>query len=197
MPDPPRSHRIGPVRWTQLEHPPGVPAQALAGHWLARELVLAPSALALDRDARGRPRLGPGHDVSWSHSGDRLLVALAEGVAVGADLERLRHRPRALELARRFFAPGESAWLASLPDPMRDAAFVRLWCAKEAVVKAHGRGIVFGLHRFEVGERDGRMRLLQADPELGPVPAWTLHEFEPLPGYHAALAWRRPGPAAA
>ena len=180
------------MRWTQLAHPAGTPAQALAAPWLARELALDPAALALARDLHGRPRLrAAGHDASWSHSGDRLLVALADGVDVGADLERLRPRPRALELARRFFEPAESAWLEALPDAARAAAFVRLWCAKEAVLKAHGRGIAFGLHRFRVGERDGRLRLLQADPELGAVGAWTLHEFVPLPGYHAALAWRR------
>ncbi len=196
MPPPPPAHRIGPVRWVQLPHPAGVAAQALAHAWLARELGMHEAALTMARDAHGRPWLDAGasdHDVSWSHSGDRLLVALAEGVRVGADLERERPRPRALPLARRFFEPGETAWLETLPEHAREAAFVRLWCAKEAILKAHGRGLAFGLHRFAVGERDGALRLLRADPALGDVSAWTLHEFEPLPGYHAALAWHSPG----
>ena len=195
MPSPPTANRIGPVRWVQLPHPAGIAAQSLAQTWLAQELGVEEAALAMSRDPHGRPRLPAaptGHDVSWSHSGDRLLVALSEGVDVGADLERLRPRPRALELARRFFEPGETAWLESLPAPARETAFVRLWCAKEAVLKAHGRGIAFGLHRFRVGEHDGAMRLLQADSALGPEHAWSLHEFMPLPGYHAALAWRAP-----
>lgn len=98
------AHRIGPIRWVQLPHPPGVAAQALAQAWLAHELGLDEAALAMARDVHGRPRLaGDGFDVSWSHSGDRLLVALGEGVQVGADLERERPRPRALPLAQRFF----------------------------------------------------------------------------------------------
>lgn len=190
-----QARRIGPIRWVHLPHPAGVAAQALAAAWLARELGLEEAALAMARDVHGRPWLGAGvdgFDVSWSHSGDRLLVALGEGVQVGADLERQRPRPRALELARRFFAPGETAWLEALPAPAREDAFVRLWCAKEAVLKAHGRGIAFGLHRFRVGEQDGALRLLQADPALGDVGGWNLHEFVPLPGYRAALAWRAP-----
>lgn len=194
MSAPPPAARCGPVRWIQLPHPPGAPAQALAREWLARELGVDGTGLDLSRDAHGRPRLGeaaPGFDVSWSHSGDQLLLSLGEGVDVGADLERLRPRPRALELAQRFFEPGETAWLHAQPDASREAAFVRLWCAKEALLKAHGRGIAFGLHRFRVGEADGALRLLQADPALGAVDDWTLHEFCPQPGYRAALAWRR------
>lgn len=191
----PPAARCGPVRWTQLPHPPGVAAQALARDWLARELEVDRARLSLPRDAHGRPRLDTtmgGFDVSWSHSGDQLLLALGEGVSVGADLERLRPRPRALELAQRFFAAGETAWLQAQPDAERAAAFVRLWCAKEAVLKAHGRGIAFGLHRFRIGEAEGALRLLEADPALGAVGDWQLREFSPRPGYHAALAWRTP-----
>jgi 4'-phosphopantetheinyl transferase len=177
----------------ELPHPAGIAAQTLAAAWLARELGLEEAALAMARDVHGRPLLGAGvggHDANWSHSGDRLLVALGEGVRVGADLERQRPRPRALELAQRFFEPGETAWLQTLPEPAREDAFVRLWCAKEAILKAHGRGIAFGLHRFRVGEQDGALRVLWADPALGAAHEWTLHEFVPLPGYRAALAWR-------
>ena len=191
-PSPP-ARRIGPIRWVELPHPAGIAAQALAEAWLAGELGLAQAALAMARDAHGRPWFGAGvggYDVSWSHSGERLLVALGEGVRVGADLERQRPRPRALQLAQRFFDPGETAWLEALPEAERENAFVRLWCAKEAILKAHGRGIAFGLHRFRVGVQDGVLRLLQADPALGATHEWTLHEFTPLPGYHAALAWR-------
>lgn len=187
--------RTGPIDWELLPHPPAVAAERLAQPWLARRLGVPAEALALARDAHGRPRIAPGaggRDVSWSHSGERLLLALGEGADIGADLERLRPRPRALELARRFFAPSESAWLDAQPAAAQGLSFVRLWCAKEAVLKAHGRGIVFGLHRFEVGEHDGALHLRSADPALGAVARWTLREFAPAPGYRAALAWRVP-----
>ena len=183
------------LRCTWLAHARGEPAEPRVRAWAATELGRASASLVLARDPHGRPRLEApaGFDLSWSHSGDGLLVALGEGVEVGIDLERARPRPRALELARRFFHPAEAAWLAALPDAAREPSFLRLWCAKEAVLKAHGRGIAFGLHRFELREESvlpesTQLAIVAGDAELrGPG---SLREWVPCPGYFAALAWR-------
>jgi len=179
--------------WRPYRH--GMAAEPVARAWLAQQLGCEPIAVALVRDALGRPRLGAlqrGFDVSWSHSGEGMLIALGEGVQIGVDLERLRSRPQALALARRFFARAEAAWLASLPPQARETAFVRLWCAKEAVLKAHGRGLAFGLDKLVFAEHDGRLRLMDCDRGLGRPGDWSLHEFVPQDGYRAALAWRDP-----
>lgn len=189
-------HPQDPVRWILRPLRPELAAEPQARDWLASELEMAVPALG--RDEYGRPRLPPlpgfhGLDVSWSHSGDQLLVAIGHGVQVGADLERIRPRPRAMALAERFFHPAESAWLQAQAPEQRELAFIRLWCAKEAVLKAHGRGIAFGLERFLVGPSPERgLQLVQSDPSLGDAQDWYLHEFVPLPGYRAALAWHRP-----
>lgn len=70
----------------------------------------APDALPLRRDARGRPRFTSplsGWDISWSHSGDYLLLALGHGGCLGVDLERERSRPQLLDLAQRFSIPAK------------------------------------------------------------------------------------------
>lgn len=174
-------------------HAGGLPAEVQARAWLGEVLGCAPEAVPLHRDAQGRPRLvgdAAGCDASWSHSGDRLLLAFGRGVGLGVDLERERPRPRALALARRFFAPEEADWLAALPKQAREPAFVRLWCAKEAVLKAHGRGLAFGLQRLHFAEREDVLFLADCDPALGAAGDWQLHEWSPQPGYRAALAWR-------
>lgn len=187
---------FGPVRCAWRPHRHGTPAEALVRPWLSDALQAPAEALPLQRDRHGRPRLAAPYDrfdASWSHSGERLLMALGDDVLVGADLELLRPRPRALALAGRFFTADETAALAALPEHAREAAFTRLWCAKEAVLKAHGRGLAFGLDRLQFAERDGAWRLVDCDPALGAPGDWSLHGFEPLPGYVATVAWRPVG----
>lgn len=163
----------------------------------ARELIgaalgIAPHDLPLTRDERGRPWLLPPLQhlgAGWSHSGDQLLVGLGEGMRLGVDLERLRPRPRLLEIAERFFHPDESAWLRGLDDAARDGWFFRLWCAKEALLKAHGHGISFGLHRLRFVVEGDALVLAECDPALGDADRWRLREWQATPDYRAALAW--------
>ena len=117
-------------------------------------------------------------------------MAMGKGVDIGADLEHIKPRPRSLALGRRFFAGSEAHWLAALPIQAHEDAFLRLWCAKEAVLKAHGRGIAFGLDKLAFGEVGGGLQLLACDPQLGQPQDWTLLEFVPHAGYRAAIAWR-------
>ena len=37
---------------------------------------------------------------------------------------------------------------------------------------------------------DGHLVLVETDPALGDPSRWHLREFEPHPGYRAALAWK-------
>jgi 4'-phosphopantetheinyl transferase len=184
---------LGAVRCAWGPYRRGERAEPLARRWLAAQLAVPEEALGLWRDDRGRPHLGRAHaglDANWSHSGECLLVALARGARVGADIEWLRPRPRAMVLARRFFTPREAALLAALPPTEAEDWFVRLWCAKEAVLKAHGHGIAFGLEKLEFARDGDGWRLAACDPALGTPDDWRLHAFAPAPGYLATLAWR-------
>ena len=103
-----------PPRWTWCDHAHGTPAEPLVRAWLAETLQVPAADIRLERDRHGRPRLGGalgGFDVSWSHSGEGLLVALGEGIDLGVDLERARIRPRAHELAERIFHAYQHRWL--------------------------------------------------------------------------------------
>jgi 4'-phosphopantetheinyl transferase len=164
---------------------------------LAAYLNVPASTLRLREGDHGKPSLqpplaqDPALQFNWSHSGDYALIALARGVALGVDIERIGKPARALDVARRFFAPGESTALAAADTAARKPAFTGLWCAKEAVLKAAGTGLSFGLDRV-VFEHLGRAdwALADMDPVLGAPAAWHVPGFAAAPGYRGALAWR-------
>jgi 4'-phosphopantetheinyl transferase len=167
---------------------------------LASYLDIPESDVALDEDARGKPFLAiPANarrdvsplDFNWSHSGDFALIAVSRRGAVGVDIERLGKNLRAIEVARRFFDATEADALAALAPEPRDRAFIGLWCAKEAVLKAVGAGLSFGLARLAFGHVAGPdWDLTTVDAALGDVQDWRVSGFDPAPGYRGCLAWR-------
>ena len=184
----------GQARVWLLPHRPGDRGEPGARQVLGPALGLSPADVPITRDARGRPRLmAPltGWDAGWSHSGGHLLVGLARGGCLGVDLERIQPRPRMAGVIERFFHPDEAAWLLGLEDAARSHWFFRVWCAKEALLKAHGHGISFGLHRFAVLPREGALVVADCEPALGRAADWELHEWAVGDDFRAALAWQR------
>lgn len=179
--------------WQWLARDPLLTPEQQARDWLALRLRCSPERVPLRRSAHGRPQLLAPHamdDTNWSHSGQGLLVAHARNAVVGIDLECERPRKQVLMLAQRYFHPDEATWLQTMTTEAGcQSAFIRLWCAKEAVLKAHGRGLAFGLDRLRFADADGLLQLIACDAALGDAKRWRLRELVPQTGYRAALAW--------
>jgi len=187
------SWRFGPVQVWHLPHQAKTRGEIRVRPWLAKQLGFNQDTLPLSRDSHDRPQLNAPlvhWDCNWSHSGEHLLLALAKNVRLGVDLERQRPRRHLRDTIERFFHPKEKLWLSTVNDVVCELTFFRLWCAKEAVLKAHGQGISFGLHKLcFLPSAGGALRLVSCDAALGLPQQWHLQQWQPLPGYHAALAW--------
>jgi 4'-phosphopantetheinyl transferase len=164
------------------------PLRSVLGAYLGIEA----DRVTLINGEHGRPALADGHDQSlgfnWSHSGNRALIAVGRRINPGIDLEQLRARPRAMEIARRYFSAAEAEALAALPATARDAAFLEMWTAKEAVLKALGRGLAFGLDRLSIASAAGQLVLQRLEGD--DVGAWQLQRLAVDTTLVAALAWR-------
>lgn len=105
-------------------------------------------------DALGRPRLeGLPADFSISHTKGLAVCAICPGGRVGVDVE-----PRALtnaERLRTFFGKAEWDEIKAAVDPPRAAAL--LWTAKEAALKADGRGLSLGPSFIDARSRSIRI----------------------------------------
>ena len=175
----------------RLQRPKGAGREPLLA-LLAGYLGVAPGEVRLVAGEHGRPALDPVHggvlDFNWSHSGEQALVALARGIAPGIDLEQRRTRANALEIAQRFFTAEEAGWLGTLDETERRTAFLELWTAREAVLKALGRGLAFGLDRLAFRREAAGLALQWLDGE-DPA-AWQLQPLDVGDDACAALAWR-------
>ncbi|QDE37701.1 4'-phosphopantetheinyl transferase superfamily protein [Luteibacter pinisoli] len=155
-----------------------------------------PGAPEVARGEHGKPHF-PGDagmlGFSWSHSQDTALFAIGRGPVgfeVGVDVERIRPRARALELARRFFAPAETTWLEGLPEEQVLGGFLGLWTAKEAVLKAHGGGLSYGLHRVAFAADGYDLSPGVFDGDVGPAEAWQVAPVTLGENLVGSVAWR-------
>jgi len=160
---------------------------------LAAYLGIESGDLCIERDAAGKPRLADGAlQFNLSHSGETLLIGLSRAQALGVDIEHGARRRPWLEIAHRYFTAEETAALATLPADERARGFLDLWSAKEAVLKAIGRGIAFGLDRvgFGLDAAGATRRLVHLADEAGKPEQWQVVRLSPLSGVTGALAWR-------
>lgn len=99
-------------------------------------------AISIRKDPRGKPYLAsPGLHVSISHSGSCLLVAVGF-VNVGVDVEYLRF-PESWQAVYHWISRPEDM----VPEPDGET-FLMNWTAKEALVKAMGYGLDYGMDRL-------------------------------------------------
>lgn len=165
-------------------------ARTMVRSVVAHELGADPRALRFAIGPHGKPSLEPPNAVHFnlSHSGDVILVAVA-GHEVGVDVERIKPTIDHASIARRFFSSLENRQLASLPPPLRSAAFFAAWTRKEALVKAWGVGLSLPFDCFDVSVFPDRpAQFLRAREGPGRLGRWSVHELEPGPGYAAAVA---------
>jgi 4'-phosphopantetheinyl transferase len=170
-------------------------ARFLLGCVIVRRVVGAhlgmdPAAVPLDRTCPdcGRPHgkvrvVNDEAQVSVSHSGTKVVVAIHKDAPVGIDVERVDPGIDVDQLASVVLAPDERRVLGGMPETVRSLGFTTYWTRKEAAVKATGAGLRTELTDVVVSGPDQPARLLRwSGPEL------QLHDLDAGNGYAAALA---------
>jgi 4'-phosphopantetheinyl transferase len=146
-----------------------------------------PERLGFVAGARGQPQLaGLSLQVSLSRSGGIALLAVSRD-RLGADLEHVQPRAGLADLVAARFAPAEASCIAAGCAGSPARSFYQHWVAKEAYLKATGRGL-------------GALRDTELSCGQAPVirfrgasePGWKISVTEPSPGYVAAIVAAQP-----
>ena len=116
---------------------------------------------------QGKPEMSPsekGVEFNVSHTEYLALIAVVPDRQVGVDVESINRQLEWNELAERFFTPAESRYLKSLTAEENRRNFFRLWTAKEAYLKAIGKGLSVGLNKVEFSITDPHLPRIMATP---------------------------------
>lgn len=160
---------------------------------LGAYLDLPGKSIHINRSVRGKPVLDAAEHreslhFSMAKSEDRLLLGFATSCHLGVDLEPLNRKAfNPLGVAQRNFSEAEFTALGALEPAQLDAAFLRTWACKEAVVKASGEGIANQLCRFTVETSLDRAPAMLAMDD-GNAHDWTLSLLLPDARFLGVLA---------
>lgn len=143
-----------------------------------------PEALCLP----GEPALR----VNLSHTRGMAAVALTLGRDVGVDVEWTRRDNQILDIADRFFAPAECAYLDARPRSEAAETFFAFWTLKESYIKAVGMGLALPLDAFAFSLDPLEIAF---DARIADEPRhWRFARFHPGPEHALAVAVRDPRP---
>jgi len=156
-----------------------------------------PQDVILDRTCtqcgkpHGKPSVkGSVLEISVSHSGDRVAIAVTAGMPVGVDVEQTdkpARNPAGTDpdtLARYVLAEQE---LAALNEEGSPSDFYVAWTRKEAVTKATGDGLRVPFKEVIVSAATKPPKVI-AWPYPEPPESVSLFDLDPGAGYVAALA---------
>lgn len=157
---------------------------------LARYLARSARGLSFLRTVHGRPELRSTAGqaalrFSLSHTRGLVGCAVTQVYDIGFDLE-WSGRPAPFDVADRYFAASEVAFLRELAGDERSKRFFKIWTLKEAYIKGRGLGLALPLSAFAVEPRDAggaELTLRPADDAI----SWTLRCWS-LGEHCAALA---------
>ncbi len=186
-------HLLGPDPWrgTPADVDRHLSAHALARLTIATLINVDPAALRFVATCRacggphGRPVVAdhPTSQFSLSHKGDRVVVAVVRGAAVGVDVERAADcgfdgfDDVALSAAER-----RAVTAATTP-----ADRATIWSRKEAVLKATGHGLLIAPTTLQVTPPDDEPALLDWAVADRP-PHVQLADLDLGAGYAGAVA---------
>jgi 4'-phosphopantetheinyl transferase len=85
-----------------------------------------------------------------SHSEEYGLIGITHGQEIGVDIEKIKPINEMMNIVKNLFTPYEKEIFYKNNEIVQFDAFYRWWIQKEAIIKAIGLGMNYGLNRFDL-----------------------------------------------
>ena len=170
----------------------------IVGRAVLRALVgmatgTAAGAVRFEVGAQGKLAV-PDVEFNVTHSRGLVGIALCREVEIGVDIEAMDRQIETLEIAKGSFSREEIAEIEGASDSeQRILTFYRIWTRKEAVLKAHGHGLIKSLDGFSVSSRWEKEQQVFLDRGTKGQRTFFVREIIAKSGFMGAFAASVPG----
>ncbi|PCJ23641.1 MAG: hypothetical protein COA96_11370 [SAR86 cluster bacterium] len=174
--------------------------QLLLGKILVRSVLsrydetVQPKDWNFTQNDYGKPAIDPAQQkrplfFNISHSGDKLVLAVASSEFIGVDIEQCCKPRRVSKISSRYFSTKEAAELLAMPEQSQLSRFYQLWTLKEAYIKACGLGLAIPLQHFSYSFPGNERLVIEFNTAREDDPkSWQLWQLSVNKGYKLALA---------
>ena len=118
-----------------------------------------------------------------SHSNVKVLIGITDVSPIGVDLEFVQPLSNEQLIAKKFFSSNE--YISYRNCYLNQGSFYRFWTAKEAIIKALGKGIGAAMSVPDVILEENHWLLKGNMPKMA---NWKLYEMDLERDYKACLA---------
>ena len=175
-----------------------VAARGLLRRILGDYVGVEPSELQFSYGRQGKPSLterfgGNRIQFNLAHSSGYVIYAVTLSSKVGVDLERIAPVAGLEQLVSRFFSDREKKTFDALAGSEKQAAFFKIWTAKEACLKASGEGLAH-LDKIDVLLDQNKFQCsLKMNSKMWEDSHWSLEQLRPASNFMAAVVAERFG----
>jgi 4'-phosphopantetheinyl transferase len=160
---------------------------------LSYYLLMRPESICFTENQYGKPMLDStqhpsGIFFNLSHAHKIALYAISPVENIGIDIEFMDRKVDFDGIATRFFSKKESQHIQSITAiEKKTRDFFKIWTAKEAFIKAVGRGLSFPLKEFDISFKKGKVFLAHIDGDTYQARDWVLFPLEVPSDYQACV----------
>ena len=127
-------------------------------------------------------------DANLTHDGHHIIAAFCASGDVGVDVANLDDFTVWADFAEDYLGAEEIALVQSAPKKEQPLLALRFWTIKEAILKSTGHGLNVDPREIVLAP-DAPCRIVRLPPDLPPVSAFNLHEWQISALSRASLAY--------
>lgn len=158
---------------------------------LAEYLQEDPALIHLGTNSAGKPFLTD-HQLGFnlSHSEEYLLLGVSHFNRIGVDIQKVYPISSQEKVVSSYFSSLEKTYLASLDKDTSLERFFAIWSAKEAYLKALGKGFSKSPTTFNLLPNSAPEKTFLLSDSNNPQgnPAWTIERLNLPDGFQGAVA---------